>query len=89
MTDDDLKALFEELRSDDARSAPSFAATRGPRRTRRPLAWALVPAAVATALVVVLVWSMRRADASPIRVGLRDPEPLAFLLEPVHLEANP
>lgn len=97
MTTDDreekLKTAFEELRAHDQASAPPFASVWGrPARARRsPLLW-LVPLGATTA--ALLVWlaigpiappspsppSVKDA-AAPVLAGVRDPEPLAFLLE--------
>ena len=84
MNDDELKAHFDALRSADRRGAPGLEATLT-RRRPRPLVWAMVPA-VAIAAAVALFVLTRGSPGREIRavdVGLREPEPLAFLLAPV------
>lgn len=94
MNDDELKARFDALRADDQRRAPSLEAVIARRRPTRAIAWTLVPlgALLATAAVVLLVFTRREShsDARIVPVGLREPEPLAFLLAPVPpLEDSP
>ncbi len=88
MNDDDLRARFDALRSEDARGAPRFEVVVA-RRRARALAW-LVPvgALLVSAAVVLLILFPRSAppgDREVIHVGLRKPEPLAFLLAPVRV----
>lgn len=87
-----VRAAFEELRAEDQTAAPPFASLWGrPAAARRSLFWWLVPigAAAASVLVVVAIGigSLQppppptTAAPAPELVGVREPEPLAFLLE--------
>ncbi len=87
MSDDDLKARFDELREADVRRTPRFEAVLA-RRRPPSRAWVLIPVgglALVVALLLLFLQGPRESDVVVVRVGLREPEPLAFLLEPVRL----
>ncbi len=91
-TEGRVQVAFEELRAEDQAAAPPFASLWGrPTAARRSLFWWLVPIGVAAASVLVVVaigiGSLQQSPApttaapAPELVGVREPEPLAFLLE--------
>lgn len=90
--EDRVRAIFEELRAEDRAAAPPFASLWGrPAAARRRVLWWLVPigAAAASVLLVLAIGigtlqppsPPTTAAAAPELVGVREPEPLAFLLE--------
>ena len=94
MSEDELRARFEALRTEDQQRTPGFSAVLSRRRPRTPSLWVLVPAfaVFATAAAVLFFDSLSAPleDLRLVRVGLREPEPLAFLLTPVPaLEESP
>lgn len=81
--DEALRAAFAELRARDEATAPAFASLWGrPSRPARSWLWWAVPLGAALAAVVLLVvWLGLPVPQKPPRlVGVREPEPLAFLL---------
>jgi hypothetical protein len=88
--DTKLRSAFAELRAHDQSTAPPFASVWGrPARPRRSaLLWMVPLGATAAALLVWLAIGPvappappPTAASTPELVGIRDPEPLAFLLE--------
>ena len=84
--DEALRAAFGELRARDEATAPPFASLWGrPARPARSWLWWAMPLGAALAAVVLLVvWlglpAPRPPGPPPRLVGVREPEPLAFLL---------
>jgi hypothetical protein len=80
MNDDErLKRMFDALRADDARRAPSFDEIR--RRPKRRSPWAVVVpiASAAAAAAVFVVWCNARHEAAPAATAAAGASPAASM----------